>query len=199
MDYHLHLLLMKKYVSQIILFILLCLLGCNKTISPLETAKSYYNALDQSDFKTLSPLLADSIVSKEIVYETMFSKNGYIELQRWDSVFRPTYKILEIDEIDGKVKSKISKSCSRILFLNGEPIITEETMTFNEGKIDSVIIDTYVVFNAQRWDSVRSKLVNYINQNHKHLNGFIHNQTVKGALDYIEAIELFNQSTESQE
>ena len=190
---------MKKYIPLITSFILLGLIGCNKTTSPIETAKSYYKALDQSDFETLSPLLADSIVSKEIVYETMFSKKGYIELQRWDSVFRPTYKMLEIEEIDGRVKAKISKSCPRILFLNGEPIVTEETMTFNEGKIDSVIIDTYVVFNAQRWDSVRSKLVNYINQNHKHLNGFLHDQTVKGALDYTDAIQLFNQSKESQE
>ncbi len=184
---------MKKYILSIVLSVLFGLIACNRSPSPLETAKTYYNALDQSDFETLSPLLADSVVSKEIVYETVFSKKGYLELQQWDSVFGPTYKILDIEEIDGKVKAKISKSCPRILFLNGEPVVTEETITFSNGKIDSVVIDAYLMFNTKRWDSVRSKLVNYIDQNHEHLNGFIYDQTVKGALNYTEALNLYRE------
>ncbi|MEM9077885.1 MAG: hypothetical protein AAGC43_12645 [Bacteroidota bacterium] len=174
-------------------------MGCNTRTPPLETAKTYYKVLDQSDFETLPSLLADSVISKEIVYETAYSKKGYMELQRWDSVFGPTYKILDIEEVDGKVKAKISKSCPRILFLNGEPIITQETMTFHKGKIDSVVIDDYLVFNAKRWDSVRSKLVNFVDINHKELNGFLYDQTVEGAIKYTKAIDLYKANTEEKE
>ena len=198
MDYHLHLLSMKKHIPSLFLIILLSLIGCNTSTSPLETAKTYYKALDQSDFKNLPSLLADSIVSKEIVYETVYSKKGYMELQRWDSVFGPTYKILDIEEINGKVKAKISKSCPRILFLNGEPIITQETITFNKGKIDNVTIHDYLVFNAKRWDSVRTNLVNFVDQNHKELDGFLYDQTVEGATKYTKAIDLYLESTEQK-
>ncbi|MEO0900516.1 MAG: hypothetical protein AAFY00_00350, partial [Bacteroidota bacterium] len=84
------------------------------------------------------------------------------------------------------------------LFLNGEPIITQETITFNKGKIDSVVIDEYLVFNAKRWDSVRTNLVNFVDQNHKELDGFLYDQTVEGAIKYTKAIDLYLSSTEQK-
>ena len=167
-------------------------------IQPIEIAKSYYEALDKSDVKTLHMLLADTIISKEMEYEAVFDRDGYKELQRWDSVFQPTYKILEIQEVDGEVKTKISKACSRTLFLNGEPIITQETISFKNGKIESVGIDKYVVFNFQRWDSVRSKLVNFVNENHTELDGFLNDQTVKGAIKYSKAMDSYLENTKEE-
>nr|WP_299000161.1 hypothetical protein [uncultured Allomuricauda sp.] len=202
MNYHLHLSPMKNTSLSLLLAAIVCLVGCknnDKDVASVEVAKAYYKSLNSSNLKKLSSLLTDSIICKELDYEASFSKDGYKELQRWDSVFQPTYKILEIQEVDGEVKSKISKACLRTLFLNGEPVVTKETISFKNGKIKRVSIDKYVVFNWKRWDSVRSRLVNYIDENQPELNGFLYNQTVEGALNYTEAVQLFNKSKESEE
>ena len=202
MDYHLHLFPMKNIFITLLLIVVGCLVSCKKSNqdkAPVEVAKTYYQSLDGSDLESLNNLLADSVLSKELDYKVSFSKDGYMDLQRWDSVFHPAYTILEMEEVDGKVKLKISKACFRTLFLNGEPIITQETISFTKGKISSVGIDEYVVFNWGRWDSVRGRLVDFINKNHPELDGFLHDQTVEGALKYTEAIQLFKQNKEARE
>ena len=189
---------MKKRTLLFFSCIVFSVVSCKQAsseIHPIEIAKTYYEALDKSDVKTLHTLLADTIISKELEYEAVFDRDGYKELQRWDSVFQPTYKILEMEEVDGEVKAKISKACSRTLFLNGEPIITQETISFKDGKIESVGIDKYVVFNFQHWDSVRSNLVNFVDENHKELDGFLYDQTVEGAIKYTKAIDSYLENT----
>ena len=82
-----------------------------KETSKLEIAKQYYKALDNSDVYKMSTLLGDSLVVRENAdnYEERFSQNGYNVWLEWDSVFKPTYKILEIEEETKLLKQKFQK------------------------------------------------------------------------------------------
>ena len=109
---------------------------------------------------------------------------------KWDAVFDPSYKILEIEQQDEIVKAKISKMDKRIFFLHEEPFITNQIIQFQKNKIISVATE-YVNFNEKTWGKNKTELLNWINENHPKLNGFIHDQTETGGLKYLKAIELY--------
>lgn len=143
-------------MNKTIILLLLLMFGftscknSKKEIDKLNIAKQYYKVLDNSNHSEISNLLTDSIVIKEsdYNYEENFSKKGYIEWMKWDSVFDPTYKILEIEQLNEIVKAKISKIDKRIIFLHEEPIISNEIIRFNNNKIIR-IEKTYEIFNER--------------------------------------------------
>ncbi|NAS11956.1 hypothetical protein [Poritiphilus flavus] len=188
---------MKKKIFFLTLLLLTGFISCKDTkkgTDHIEIVKNYYQALDESNFNKLSPLIADSFSSRELEYVKVFSKREYREFIRWDSVFHPEYQILEIAENDGLIKLKVSKAGIRSLFLNEEPIITREEVRIQEGKIESVAITEYVVFNEARWTKNRVDLLSFIEENHPELNGFLTDQTMQGAMNYLKAIALFKSS-----
>lgn len=164
------------------------------TIPKTQLVEQYINALNKSDFQQVRFLFFDSIRLKELDYVSVFSKDDYYHLFQWDSTFHPTYKILEIQEDKSGVKMKVSKECKRILFLNQEPIVTHEFVKFKDNKIMSVDIIDYKVFNDSIWSLNRANLVSWITTNHPELNGFLHDQSKQGALNYLKAIQLYQQS-----
>ena len=154
-------------------------------------AREYYNAMDKSDYAKLPDLIKDSLTTKEIDYTTTFSIEQYIEIMKWDAVFEPEYRILEIMQEENTVKTKISKIDKRILFLHEKPIITREIVRFENDKISSVEIVSYEVFDDGIFSTNRSKLLNWIDANHPELNGFLTDQTEKGGMNYLRALELY--------
>lgn len=165
-----------------------------KESGKLETAKKYYKALDNSDSSEMLALIGDSIVIKESAddYEERFSRNEYAVWLEWDSVFEPTYKILEIKEENEVVKAKISKVDKRIFFLTGEPMVWNEIVQFDDNKVVKIERIEYEVFNIPKFIENRNKLVNWINKNHSELNGFLYPQTKSVGMKYLKAIELYN-------
>ncbi|GAA4278057.1 hypothetical protein [Aquimarina mytili] len=164
-----------------------------KKIDRLEITKQYYKALDNSDGVTMKILLADSLHTKETDYnyEQTFSHKEYIEKWlKWDSVFDPKYKILEIDQENEIVKVKISKEDKRIRFLHEEPTVWSAFIRFDTDKIISIERKN-VVFKDKVWERNRTKLLNWVDQNHPELNGFIYDQTEKGGMKFLKAIELY--------
>ena len=164
-----------------------------KEIKKLEIAKKYYEVLDNSNISGIAPLLSDSLLTKETEYdyEQTFSLKEYVEWLKWDSVFDPTYKILEIERENGTVKAKISKMDQRIAFLHEEPIITNQVIRFDSDKIISIQTTEYLVFNDATFVIKRDELVNWIDKIHPELNGFINDQTKAGGMKYLKAIELY--------
>ena len=138
-------------------------------------------------------LLRDSIVIRESEddYEENFSEKGYIEWLNWDSVFDPTYKILEIEKENETVKAKISKMDKRIFFLHEEPMVWNEIIRFDNNKIISVERIQYEVFNVAKFLKNRDGLVSWIDENHPELNGFLNAQTKSVGMKYLKAIELY--------
>ncbi|MEP3209726.1 MAG: hypothetical protein ABJN95_11075 [Maribacter sp.] len=190
---------MKKIIALLV-FLTIGFVSCktsekekNKEISKLEIAKQYYKALDNSDGTILKDLLTDSLLTKETDYdyEQTFLRDKYIEeWLRWDSVFNPKYKTLEIKQENEIVKAKISKYDKRINFLHKEPTVWKAVIRFDNGKISS-IERTNVVFNEKIWVENRTKLLSWIDENHPELNGFINDQTKSGGIMFLKAMELY--------
>lgn len=185
-----------KKISALLLCLLLGIFSCKKTnqnIDTLEIAKQYYEVLDKSDISGIDALLTDSLltIETEYDYEQTFSKAEYVEWLKWDAVFNPTYKILDIQQDNETVKAKISKTDQRIAFLHQEPIVTEQVIRFKKNRISSIETTKYVVFNDSIFVKNRDTLLNWIDKNHPELNGFIYDQTKSGGMKYLEAIALY--------
>jgi hypothetical protein len=138
-------------------------------------------------------LLAKSLLTKETQYEyeQTFTKSEYLEWLKWDSVFDPTYEILEMEQEDEYVKASISKIDKRISFLHQQPIVTSQVIRFDRDKIVSVETTEYVIFNDSIFVKNRDSLLSWIDENHPELNGFINDQTAPGGRQYLKAIELY--------
>ena len=176
------------------LFLIFGFTSCkdSENIDKLGIAKLYYKTLDKSDHSALTRLLGDSLLTKEMDYdyEQTFSLREYIEWMKWDSVFDPTYEILEIEQENEMVKVRVAKMDKRIAFLHKEPIVTSEIIQFDRNKIKS-IARTNVVFNDSVFVTNRTNFLNWIEQYHPELDGFIYDQTRNGGSKYLKAIELY--------
>ena len=186
-------------MNKILILLLLlstALISCKSTekeIDKLQIARQYYKALDDSDSALMSTLLTDSLrtVETDYDYEQTFSKKEYIEdWLKWDSVFGPTYKVIEIQQINETVKAKISKVDKRISLLHEGPTVWNAVIYFDADKIIS-IERSNVVFDDKIWEKNRTKLINWIDKNHPELNGFLNGQTESVGLNYLKAIELY--------
>ena len=186
---------MNKFIA-FILCVAIGIIACKnpkREIDKLQIARSYYEVLDKSNVSGIETLLADSLLTKETEYdyEQTFSKKEYVEWLKWDSVFEPTYKILEIGQENGTVKAKVSKTDKRISFLHKEPIVTEQIIYFDDDKIASIETTKYVIFNDSTFVKNRDGLLNWVDKNHPELGGFINDQTKTGGMKYLKAIELY--------
>ncbi|WP_396602600.1 hypothetical protein [Algibacter sp. R77976] len=177
-----------------ILILMVSFVSCKKKTSNIVIAEMYYNVLNNSDYSKVPLLFPDSITTKEGDYKKVFSQSDYIEFLKWDSVFKPKYKFLEINEKVDAVFVKVSQKDKRIIFLNEEPIITNQVFRFKEGKISSIEIIDYIVFNDTAFIRNRTKLLNWVKENHPELNGFLYNQTENGGLKFLKAIELYQEA-----
>lgn len=158
-------------IKVLLLFLALGFISCKnseKGIDKLEIAKQYYKILDDSDHSGIEAILSDSLLTRETEsnYEQTFSLKEYIDWLKWDSVFNPTYQILRIEQKGEIVNVKISKIDKRILFLHGEPIVSNQVIRFDNGKIASIETTEYSIFNDSTFVKNRDALVSWINQNH---------------------------------
>lgn len=176
--------------------LLMGFVSCKNTetkIDKLEIATNYYAALDSSDATAIAHLLTDSLVTKETQYDykQTFSQKEYMEWVQWDGIFDPTYEVLYIEQEGDLVKARISKMDKRIAFLHQEPIVTNQTIRFENDKISSVETTAYVFFNDATFVKNRDALLSWIAVNHPEMNEFINNQTTVGGKNYLKAIELY--------
>ena len=169
----------------------------SKEIDKVKIAEDYIGALNASDYNHLVGLFSDSIRFNEVNYIRTFTKEDYHTLFQWDSIFDPSYKILEVREEGDKLHLKVSKECERILFLLEEPFITHEIMTFKEDAIHSIDIVEYVDFDDGLWSRNRENLVSWIDIHHPELSGFIYDQTKEGAMKFRKAMEFYKNRVDS--
>jgi len=187
---------MKKKIL-IILSLIIGIISCKnekQRVNKLEIAKNYYKFLDLSNSSAMTTLLSDSILirEKQDDYEEQFSRKGYIEWLKWDSVFNPTYNILEIKQDHKAIRAKISKIDKRILFLHEEPMVWYEVIQFDHDKIIKIERIEYETFNIEKFLKNRDKLLKWSNKNHPELKGFLYDQTESGGIKYLKAIQLYN-------
>lgn len=192
--------MMKNYLQIIITLVISLILsvGMNscknsdKEINKIELVKKYFKHLNHpKTFNTIT-LFTDSLWTKEGDYEQIYSLNEYQDWLKWDAIFEPTYKILQIKQEDSIVIVNVSKIDKRISFLHGEPIITKQLFQFNHDKISSIETYEYINFKEAIFIQNRNMLLSWVEENHPELNGFLYDQSEKGATKYLNAIHLFN-------
>ena len=189
---------MNNKILIISLILLVGLVSCKnseKTIDKLQIAKNYFVALDESNSAKMEDLLADSLITTipKYEYEVRYSKNDYLRnWLKWDSIFEPTYKVLEMNMENGAVKAKVSKSDKRIIFFMGEPFVTNEILKFKDDKIIESETE-YINFDEETWGENRTELLNWAKENHPELNldVNINVQNESGGKKFLKAIELY--------
>ena len=181
-------------ISLILLVGLVSCKNSEKTIDKLQIAENYFVALDESNSVKIEGLLADSLITTipKYEYEVRYSKNDYLRnWLKWDSIFEPTYKVLEMNMVNGTVKAKVSKSDKRIIFFMGKSFVTNEILRFKGDKIIEIETE-YINFDEETWGKNRTELLNWTKENHPELNLDlnINMQTESGGKKLLKAIEL---------
>ncbi|WP_062062814.1 hypothetical protein [Aquimarina longa] len=182
-------------ISLILLVGLVSCKNSEKTIDKLQIAENYFVALNESNTAKMEDLLADSLITTipKYKYEVRYSKNDYLRnWLKWDSLFEPTYKVLEINMENGTVIAKVSKSDKRIIFFMGKPFVTNEILRFQDDKIIELETE-YINFDEETWGKNRTELLNWTKENHPELNLDlnINMQTESGGKKFLKAIELY--------
>ncbi len=163
-----------------------------KEINRVDIVKQYFNSLNSSDLSRISNQFSDSLKTIEGKHKNIYFNNDYLEILKWDSVFQPRYKILEIKEYkNGNVEAKISKMDRRITFLHEKSFLTNQIFSFQKDKITSIETD-YLNFDYTTWGENKNALLDWIEKNHPELNGFVNDMTKNGGVKFLKAIELYN-------
>ncbi|MDC7998940.1 hypothetical protein [Gilvibacter sediminis] len=183
--------MIKKVVFIISLISLL--LACeqkDKQTDRLAVAQDYYEMLNTNDLAALPRLMTDSITTREpkYDYQQTFARSGYVDWMKWDAMFKPNYEVLKMEEVDSTVVVEVAKSCKRIEFLHGEPIITRQVLYFDEQRISIVETKDEIVFKDSVWVANRQKLLDFMQDSFPEFESFIFDQTEEGAQRYLQAI-----------
>lgn len=184
----------KHFIAQgvciTLLFLALC--GCGpKEMTPTESVQEFYQAFDNGNFERIKPLLADSLTLTEGAHNTNYSKTMYYQYFAWDSVFNPSYQLIDIQEDEDHLIAKVSSASERYAFLKNNPLVCTYKITMASGKIRQIEVLEYHDADFSVWQQKRKALVSWIKEVHPELDGFIHDQSLTGAQNYRKAIELF--------
>lgn len=181
---------MKNYFILFTIIFLLASCGKKKP-SPSEIAAKYYQAFDNADFNQLKTLLCDSISITEGDYLTSYSQDSFHKQFKWDSIFQPTYKLVNIEEVNNGIIATVSSSSLRYEFLKNNPLTCKYKFYFESDKISNIEVLECLDSDWDIWQKERDSLVSWINIYHPELDGFINDLTMNGALNYLKAIELY--------
>lgn len=184
---------MKKIL---LLFLLMAFTACSeKQHTKAEQITAYYEGFKNADYKQIKRTLADSLITTEGDYIMAFSREGYYEKFRWDSVFKPVYKLVSIENRKEDPIATITIRSLKHEFLENSPMTCSYRFHFESGKIAKIENLECPDANWETWAEQVDTLVNWVKLNRPELDGFIHDLTMKGAIDYVNAMALYNQQT----
>lgn len=167
-------------------------MGCeNKRLTSSELVTEYYKAFNSSDFNRITTLIANSFTIVEGEYVMPYSHESFYEQFKWDSIFQSTYEIVELENQNDQIIATVASSSKRYEFLKNDPLTCRFLISFKANKITR--LETLECLNADWnvWQTERDSLVNWTKRNYPELEGFIHDLTMKGATNYLKAIELY--------
>ena len=178
--------------SYIILFLLFFISSCNdQKLTYKEAVITYYNAFDSGDFNEMKTVLSDSITIIGGDYVMPFNQDSFYEHFKWDSIFKTSYKLLEIEEKNNQVYATVASKSIKNEFLKNNPLTCTFKISFESRKISKIEDFEYIGTDWEKWVNERDSLVPWISKNHPKLDGFVHDLTMKGAMNYVKAIELY--------
>lgn len=181
---------MKKHM--LFLFLAVVLTACrDQKLSHQELVTAYYNTLDASNYNQLRTYLSDSVTTIAGDYTTRFDHTSYYEQFQWDSIFKSSYNIIDVQEQDKAVIATIAQNNLRNAFLKNNPLVYTVKISFVSGKISKIEDLKSIGTNWMVWTKERDALVRWIEKNHPELDGFVNDMTMKGSMNYLKAIELY--------
>lgn len=176
----------------LVLFFLCFLTGCsNKKLTPQKTVTTYYNARDAANYNELKKLIADSITITAGDYVMPYDHDSFYEQFKWDSVFKPTYEVVKLEEKNNQIIASVALNSVRHEFLKNNAMTCQYKISFNSEKISKIEELKCKGADWSIWQKERDSLVSWITKNHPKLNDFIHDMTMNGAIHYLKAIELY--------
>lgn len=120
-----------------------------------------------------------------------YSRENFYKKFKWDSVFQPIYKLVNIDKQGEQAVVTVTVDSTKLEFLHNNPLTCRYTFHFKSGKIAKIENLTCPEANWELWGRKVDSLVSWVKINHPELNGFIHDLTMQGAQNYIEAIDFY--------
>lgn len=171
-----------------------CILGLACSVhhnSKKAQVKTYYVGFIKGDYSLVKQVLADEFITVEGDFTTAYTPTTYHELFKWDSVFKPVYQIKKIVEAGNEVTATVAVSNHKFEFLKNNPLVFKNRFSFKNGKISKSVNIEFIGTDWDAWEAQKQALINWIAKEHPDLDGFIHDLTLKGALNYERAIHLY--------
>ena len=166
--------------------------GCKQADrTPKETITQYYEGFNASDYLQIKALISNVFTIAEGDYTTNYSHGSYYEQFKWDSVFKTTYQIVDFAEQEGQMVVTVAASSKRFEYLKNNPLTCRHKVTFEGNKVKKMEVLDCPGADWKVWEKEREVLVAWVKTHHPELDGFIHDLTMKGAMNYIKAIELY--------
>lgn len=185
-------------MKNLLFLSILCLIASctGDNIDKATQIKRYYEGFNNSDFNQIKGTIADSLIITEGDYVMEFDKQSYYGQFKWDSVFQPTYKVISIQYQNGEFIANVAVESLRFEFLQNNPLTCEHRFSFIADKISKIDNLDCKETNWEVWQKERDSLVNWIKENHSELDGFVHDLSMKGAQNYLKAIELYRNKSD---
>lgn len=176
----------------LLLSILILCIGCaEKKNIETEQITAYYEGFANSDYSQVKSTLSDSLISIAGDYTMRYSRESFYEKFKWDSVFKPQYKLLSIENKGEHPIATVTMNSPKLEFLQNNPMTCRYRIYFKEGKIARIVDLDCPTANWEVWSKQVDTLVAWVADNHPELNGFIYDLTEQGALNYMRAIALY--------
>lgn len=167
-------------------------LGCGeKKQAPQEQVTTYYAGFANGDYTPIKSTLADSLITTEGDYTMPFSRESYYEKFKWDSVFKTEYQLVDINYDKEAAIATVSLKSPRLAFLENSPMTCKYRFEFENGQIARIANLECPTANWEIWGERVNELVGWTKENHPELDGFINDLTMKGAQNYMQAIQFY--------
>lgn len=170
---------------------MICIYSCQNEKENLIL--DFYQSLNQSDFRKIQTLISDTIIVGEMDWDKKYSTADYYDWFSWDSVFQPSYHIIDFEVTDSFVIFSVVKFCKRIDFLLGDSLRYTSTAKIKDKKINEIRTISYQNMDFKKWQDSRDSLIQWINLNHPDLKNFMDKQDAEFGKKFMKAISLHNE------
>ncbi|MBU2947883.1 hypothetical protein [Zobellia uliginosa] len=186
-------------ITLLILSLLLALTACN-TQNPThkETVTTYYQAFDSGDFNTIKTVANDSLTIVSGDFVVPYNHVSLYEMFKWDSIFRSSYEIIEMEGKGTEVIATIGQKNLRNAFLQKNPLKYQVKISFTSDKVSKIEELGYTDNDFSVWSAKKDTLVSWVKENHPELDGFVNDMTMTGAMNYLRAIEFYESESKAQ-
>ena len=166
--------------------------GCNNNwLSNKELVETYYSARNKRNFSEIKHLVNDTITIISGDYVMPYNKQSFYEVFKWDSVFKSSYKIVDLVEENNQIIASVKLNSIKLEFLKNPTMTCDYKISFTSNKISKIKEINCENADWKIWQQERDSLVKWTKKHHPKLDGFIHDMTMNGAINYVKAIQLY--------